>query len=39
MFPMGYWVIVVELCTYGTLDNTFSLSFGQVRLHAHRDAY
>lgn len=36
---MGYWVIVVELCTYGTLDNTFSLSFGQVRLHAHRDAY
>lgn len=29
-FPMGYWVSVVELSTYGTADNTFSLSFGQV---------
>ena len=31
---MAYWVAVVELCTYGTQDNTFSLSFGQVRLSA-----
>ena len=30
-FPMGYWVAVVELSTFGTQDNTFSLSFGQVR--------
>ncbi|KAF9781538.1 hypothetical protein BJ322DRAFT_1076750 [Thelephora terrestris] len=29
-FPMGYWIAVVELCTYGTQDNAFSLSFGQV---------
>jgi len=29
-FPMAYWVAVVELCTYGTQDNNFSLSFGQV---------
>ena len=29
-FPMGYWVSVVELSTYGTADNAFSLSFGQV---------
>jgi len=29
-FPMGYWVAVVELSTYGTMDNKFSLSFGQV---------
>ena len=32
-FPMGYWVSVVELSTYGTADNTFSLSFGQVYSH------
>lgn len=31
---MAYWVTVVELCTYGTQDNTFSLSFGQVWLPA-----
>ena len=30
-FPMGYWVSVVELSTFGTADNKFSLSFGQVR--------
>jgi len=29
-FPMAYWVAVVELCTYGTADNNFSVSFGQV---------
>lgn len=29
-FPMAYWVAVVELATYGTADNKFSLSFGQV---------
>ena len=33
-FPMGYWVAVVELCTFGTADNTFSLSFGQVSSHS-----
>jgi hypothetical protein len=32
-FPTGYWISVVELSTYGTADNTFSLSFGQVRFH------
>jgi len=31
VFPMGYWIAVVELSTYGTQDNKFSLSFGQVR--------
>lgn len=30
---MGYWIAVVELSTYGTQDNTFSLSFGQVCSH------
>lgn len=30
VLPMAYWVAVVELSTYGTQDNTFSLSFGQV---------
>lgn len=30
IFPMGYWVLVVEFSTLGTQDNTFSLSFGQV---------
>lgn len=29
-FPMGYWVAVVELSTFATADNKFSLSFGQV---------
>ena len=32
-FPMAYWVTVVELCIFGTMDNTFSLSFGQVCFH------
>jgi len=31
---MGYWIATVELCTYGTQDNKFSLSFGQVRSHS-----
>ena len=30
---MGYWIAVVELSTYGTQDNKFSLSFGQVCSH------
>lgn len=30
VLPMAYWILVVELCTYGTMDNNFSLSFGQV---------
>ena len=34
VFPIGYWICVVELSTYGTQDNTFSLSFGQVCSHA-----
>ena len=33
VFPMAYWIAVVELSTYGTQDNAFSLSFGQVRVH------
>jgi len=33
-FPMAYWVATVELCTFATQDNTFSLSFGQVCFHA-----
>ena len=33
-FPMAYWIATVELCTFGTQDNTFSLSFGQVCFYA-----
>ncbi|KAJ7032548.1 hypothetical protein C8F04DRAFT_654546 [Mycena alexandri] len=28
--PMLYWVLVIELRTFGTPDNLFSLSFGQI---------
>lgn len=34
---MGYWVTIVELSTYETQDNTFSLSFGQVCLRIYQD--
>lgn len=31
VIPTLYWVLVVELGVMGTPDNTFSLTFGQVR--------